>query len=321
MGDLHAKILTVSNRAGNSAQYQTVPAAISAAAPGDTIYIHGSETSYGDITINKKLTIMGTGYNPRKEMALVSTLGKVVIDAQNGGASGTSLMGLWVNYITCPNYGQKDITIKRCKVENFITAFGSTGGISTNWLIENCIFLYVQIPHGITAVSNFIIRNNIIISNLNGTNSCVISNNLFLGSGNAFNDVHYSSIQNNIFYGVTPKGAFNSTFNNNITFSGSDSALPYGTNNGSQNKVNVDPKFTKFTAGVGFNYEHDFRLQASSPGKNAGTDGTDIGLYGGIGYSETGEPPVPVVRSFVIQNGVVAPNGKLKIKVTAEARN
>ena len=50
---LQAKVLTVSNRSGNSAQYETVPAAIAAAAAGDTIYIHGSETSYGNIIIDK----------------------------------------------------------------------------------------------------------------------------------------------------------------------------------------------------------------------------------------------------------------------------
>ncbi|WP_210487146.1 hypothetical protein [Rufibacter aurantiacus] len=321
LGELQAKVLTVSNRAGNSAQYKTVPAAITAAAAGDTIYIHGSETSYGDVTIDKKLTLMGTGHNPKKELALVSTLGTVTVDAFNGGASGTSLIGLRIGSVSNATYGQKDVTIKRCRIDSYIYAFGSTGGISTNWIIENCIFPYVQISNDKTNVYNFLIRNNIITQGLYGTHTCVIDNNVFIGSSAAFSDVHYAIIQNNVFYGATPKGAANSTFNNNITFSPSDSALPYGTNGGSLNKVNVDPKFTKFTANVGFSYDHDYRLQASSPGKNAGTDKTDIGIYGGIGFSETGEPPVPVVRVFTILNGVVAPNGKLNIKISAEAKN
>jgi hypothetical protein len=84
--------------------------------------------------------------------------------------------------------------------------------------------------------------------------------------------------------------------------------------------VDVDPMFTAYPGGR-FSYDHNFHLKTSSPGKNAGTDGTDIGIYGGMGFSETREPPIPIIRAFSIQNGVVAPNGKLSIKVRAEAKN
>lgn len=319
--ELQAKVLTVSNRTGASAQYQTVPAAIAAAATGDTIYIQGSETAYGNITIDKKLTIIGTGHNPQKENALISMLGTITLGVQNSGASGSFLIGLKIGNISTSSYYQKDITIKRCDVSD-ISAYGITGGICTGWIIENNIISGLSLPGGKTNTYNFIIRNNIIKGILTSTNASVITNNIFLLFANeySFSEVYYSIIQNNIFYGRTPQGANNSTFNNNITFSSSNTALPYGTNNGNNNKVDVDPMFTTYPGG-GFSYDHDYHLQASSPGKNAGTDGTDIGIYGGMGFSETGEPPIPVVRAFSIQNGVVAPNGKLNIRITAEAKN
>jgi hypothetical protein len=148
----------------------------------------------------------------------------------------------------------------------------------------------------------------------------LISNNIFIGGSQSFYTTHNSLIQNNIFYGNNPLGAVNSTFNNNISYANTATALPYGTNSGNLNKVDVDPLFTTYPGG-GFSYDHDFHLKASSPGKNAGTDGTDIGLYGGTGFSETGEPPIPVVQIFSIQNGVVAPGGKLKVRISAEAKN
>ena len=321
---VQAKVLTVSNRPGASAQYQTVPDAIAAAAAGDTIYIQGSETSYGNITIDKKLTIIGTGHNPQKENALVSELSSVQLGAEDAAgvqaaASGSSLIGLKISSVRTSNYGQKDITIKRCKVSS-IQASGRTGGICTDWIIENNIINQIVSYNQKTDASNFIIRNNIITFNLYYVSGCVVSNNIFLGNNNSFPEVYNSIIQNNIFYGNTPQGANNSTFNNNISYSSTNTALPYGTNSGNNNKVNVDPKFTNYPGG-GFSYEHDYHLQASSPGKNAGTDGTDIGIYGGMGFSETGEPPIPVVRAFSIQNGVIAPNGKLKVQFKAEAKN
>jgi hypothetical protein len=54
-----------------------------------------------------------------------------------------------------------------------------------------------------------------------------------------------------------------------------------------------------------------------SPGHNAGTDGTDIGLYGGNNaFSETGEhPDMPVVRVMNIDNNTVPSQGNINVHV------
>lgn len=320
--ELHAKVLTVSNRPGATAQYKTVTAAITAAAVNDTIYIHGSETSYGSFTVNKKLTFIGPGHNPKTTLPLAAIVTQVLINAPNAAASGSAFIGLTVSELRCDanTSGQDAITIRRCSINSYISADGNAGTTCTNWIIENNIVHRIYASTG-TNASNFIIRNNIINGGtIFGALTSVITNNLFLGGSAVFSDVKNALIQNNIFQNADPVGASSSTFNNNITFAGTATALPYGTNSGTANQVGVNPLFTKYTTG-GFTYDHDFHLRTGSPGKNAGTDGTDIGLYGGLGYSETGEPPIPVVRSFTIQNGVVAPGGKLKIQVKAEAKN
>ena len=331
--DLQAKVWTVSNRPGASAQYKTVPDAIEAAAAGDTIYIYGSETQYDNFELNKKLTFIGTGHNPEKDKVLISKIGNISIGtdkSHNSVANGSTFIGLQLHGIFVVHSFQHDIVIKRCNILSEIRASDhGSEGISKGWIIENNIIGIIRIARidgqpdkSKTSDFNFIIRNNIIKGTLWNVNASVITNNVFLGASTAycFSEVYYSIIQNNIFYESFLQGAHYSTFNNNITFSGNNPALPYGTNSGSLNKVNVDPKFTSYPGGQ-FSYDHDYHLKESSPGKNAGTDGTDIGIYGGMGFSETGEPPIPMVRSFSIQNGVIAPNGKLKIQFKAEAKN
>jgi hypothetical protein len=75
----YAKVLTVSNRTGSSAQYATIAAAISDAIAGDTIYVQGSETDYGNIDLNKRLVFMGPGHNPQKQIALKATIGSLLL--------------------------------------------------------------------------------------------------------------------------------------------------------------------------------------------------------------------------------------------------
>lgn len=320
VSQLQAKVLTVSNRPGNPAQYQQVASAIAAAAPGDTIYVQGSEIRYDDFTIDKKLTIIGPGHKPDKEVALLADFNRVTIGVQNTDANGSSLIGINASAVLGSTFSQSNITIKRCKLD-YIYIQGGSVEITKKWIIEDNILYSISFASTLPTPYEFIIRNNIFSGQITYGSSLVITNNIFIGSqSDAFLGLTNSSIHNNIFYGTSPQGAANSTFNNNISYSNSNTTLPYGTNNGINNKVDVDPLFTVYTGGA-FNYAHDYHLQATSPGKNAGTDGTDIGLFGGIGFSESGEPPIPQVRAFLIKNGVVAPNSKLSITIRAEAKN
>jgi hypothetical protein len=323
-----AKVFTVSNRPGNTAQYTKIMDAITAASIGDTIYIQGSETNYDDITVlNKKLVFIGPGHKPNKQIAIKASINNVSFGGLgNLGGSGSTFIGLNINVFTV--YGISNITVRRCYLV-YIQAslyYNSEGTpeYARNWVIDNNIVQ--SISSQATVPENFIITNNIIYGQVANMNSAFIYNNIFINpsasQASAFGNVVNSNILNNIFYGLSPEGAETSTFSNNISYQNNATTIPYGTNLGSNNLVDVDPKFTKFPAEGGyFSYEYDFRLQSSSPGKNAATDGKDIGIYGGNGFSETGEPPIPQIREFVINNGVVAPGGKLNITIKAEAKN
>jgi hypothetical protein len=99
-------------------------------------------------------------------------------------------------------------------------------------------------------------------------------------------------VANNIFYGCAPIMASSqasfferNSFVNNISFgTGIDALPPTGTgigNTGSGNKPGEDPLFVNAPYNTAYSSTMDFNLQASSPAKNAGSDGTDIGITGG----------------------------------------
>ncbi len=68
-----------------------------------------------------------------------------------------------------------------------------------------------------------------------------------------------------------------------------------------------------------FSYAYDFSLQATSPGKNAGTDGTDIGIYGGAKpfVDMTGSPAIPQMKSIQILNPVIPAGDSLRVIIKA----
>ena len=313
---MQGAVLTVSNSVANPGQYSSLPAAITAAQPGDTIYLHGTPASYGSITISKPLVIIGTGHHPRKQTPQVSILNQIDITSSDVTIDGLSFNVLLMGWIAFNN-----ITIRNCQIANNLEIGYASPGIS-NMLIENNVIMngnsYGINFNGSTVLSNVIVRNNIFHSKFMGAASAglVIDHNFFYSTGqpDAFSGVSLATITNNIFYVMSPQGASNSTFNNNITYNTLNNTLPYGTNLGTGNLINTDPQFVNYPlAGQLFIAAHDYHLQAGSAGKNAATDGTDIGIWGGVGFSMTGEPPIPVIRLLDVNNPNVPVGGTLNV--------
>jgi hypothetical protein len=91
-------------------------------------------------------------------------------------------------------------------------------------------------------------------------------------------------------------------FNNNIPGSG---------NLGSGNIVDANPVFTNFPLqGGALSYSHDFTLLPGSPAIGAGTDGTDIGILGGMLPFDVGANPYfPQMMEVSLPSGSSVPAG------------
>jgi hypothetical protein len=309
-------------------QYTTFADAQTAASSGDTIYVHGSSINYGSVTISKSLVIIGTGHNPDKQMPLVSMFQDILVTTNN-----VQLQGLKFHYLTSSSsFG----TIKKCRIE-YTSSISALEFMSNpkGWLIEGNVFMVynaIAISFGSSSGDGCIIQNNIfssfnnsvLVSNLLNSSShrTYFLNNVVVGSkSESFANVNYMDINNNIFYGSSPgTGALNSNANNNITYDCPDNGF-YSP--GINNLTNVDPMFTSVTPG-NFSYSMDFHLAAGSPGKDNGTDGTDRGVYGGLGnkFTMTGEPSIAEITSFTITSPTtIAPGGTLTISVTSKRVN
>ena len=107
-----AVVRTVSNDGFTPAQYSDLQVAIDASNPGDTLYVHGSTSSYGDILITQKVALVGNGVNTF-DGTKRSILGTVyLISPTAGAADGVTFLGMDIATITfCSLYGSLTYTI------------------------------------------------------------------------------------------------------------------------------------------------------------------------------------------------------------------
>ncbi len=310
----HATTRTVSNFANHPAQYTSVQTAITNSAIGDTILVTGSTTSYGDFTLNKRLTIIGAGHNNGGPS---SQFGNVIFDS---GSSNSVLVGflgnlIYVNFATTIS----GLRIERCRITTAITYFNNFP--TSDLTIRNCVVVG-DITLG-TNSNNVLVTNNLIRGTLNvataSATNMVISHNIFLNTtaGNALNNLSSALVSDNIFWGRTPVNATLNycVFNNNITYQTSNDVIPFGTNTGTNNQVGVNPLFVN-APDRSNNLGYDYQLQAGSTGHNAGSDGTDIGAFGGASafVDLTGRARVPLVTTLSILNSSIGQGGSLNVE-------
>lgn len=321
-------IRTFSNIEGETSEFSNLQEVINASSDGDFIYVSSSPNTYGNLTINKRLTLVGSGHNPETNDPLISQLGQVTLAA---GSSGSQIIGFRIFLLTFSGSATEinDITIKRNNLNQTVSTAISINSNSRNWTIEENIIGRIGSNSGPGFQELHLIRNNIIVGFVSGVKFSTFSNNVFKTTGEIFTPQisQSNNIINNIFFQNNLNNDFaanrlvNCTINNNIFFGPNNpTSLPEGNNNTGENNLFVNPLFANVPNNT-FNYSNDYMLQASSQGINAGTDGSDIGLFGGIGYTVSGEPAIPQVSILNILNSIVPQNGNLNVRIEGRANN
>ncbi len=328
------KIITVSNNPNSPGQYIRLDSAINAASAGDILLVSGSVTDYGlggTVTINKRLTLYGQGYDPRKDQALPSTISTLYI---RSAASGTIISGFNISYQLYEEVNTNSIVISRCRINQLGVSFAnSTWGINgSNYDIRENIIGQITINNNDADIH---FHNNIIYGPIHGqaTNTNIlIYNNYFTST--AITSLSNALIYNNIFYSKSAAAlstaytaTANCVYNNNIYFN-TTNANPLGigvNNNSGSNNINVNPLFVNIDlTTTSLSRADNFNLQSGSRGTGAGTDGRDIGLHGGslpIQYPYSGQPAIPQIQAMNILNPVIAPTDTLKISFRASSNN
>lgn len=279
-------IISVDNSTGANADYSELQTAISAASDGDIIYVQPSETNYGNISIDKQLTLIGYSHSSPDKKSFVGNIN--LLD----GASNTTLNGLYANnFYTNNSTTLTGLVVENCYFEqNFYMDNPVDGAI-----IRGNVLYRVGRANGTASYDNFtntLIVNNIITYQIGTKNplTTTIKNNIFLKRTTADQVENANSsagtliVQNCIFlasstssYDINRSGV---QFENCLAYnrgSGNMTALT-----GTNNLNNIDPLFVEDDDNAIFNaVNDDYHLQAGSPAIDAGVDGEDMGIYDG----------------------------------------
>jgi hypothetical protein len=325
-----AATLTVNNTNPTVGQYSTIQAAVDAATSGDTILIQGSQTPYPDCTLpaTKALTLRGPGWKPLyRQSPSPATINTIYVAAF---AHDITFEGLYINSsISMQNfydtntgrnfYHQYNIKVQLCYFGYLNLARGCK-----DFTIENNYFY--SISGGNDTTTNVLIRNNFITGNVNAFRNCsniLVDHNLFVGGG--ISNLNAILLSNNIFHycSVSSTDINRCIIANNLTYYPNSPTSSYFYNDlnssnrsviGESNLQNTNPLFVYGNNQLDINA--DYRLQTTSPAKNGGADGKNIGIIDISTFSKTGEV-APAVRTFNIANPLTTPTGNLIIKMTA----
>lgn len=298
--------------------------AYAAAVDKDTIYIPGGYFSFPG-TITKRLVIIGAGHYPDSTQATTKTVLNNAFTFATGSDS-SHISGVEVSGHINFDYWS---IIKGVRVTRSKFSYASINGNSTypksGLMFHESIFSYIDGG----GVAPYLTISNCIVTNWVGnvTGNALIQNNMFLwemgcGGCGAYpvSGVDNSLIQNNVFYGNMPwyiNGNNNNVFNNLFA-----SAPLVSTNNYANNYQNIGQGNLLVSANINtFNYTDNYHLQ--SPSTYLGTDGTQVGLYGGTfgAYKEGAVPTNPHIY-YKNVSATTDASGNLNIifKVSAQTK-
>ena len=300
---------------------------VNSASIGDTIYLEPSSQTYGNVTLNKKLTIIGNGYflgnfpmnDSLQHHVDYSILNGLILD---NGSSGSTITGIYFTY-------QFPYEVKLERVSNikFVRNY-----VSTDFTIHGDTLNNTYISQNYFADGHYVRQSNSLaqtITTLNFSNN-FISGPLLFADG--VDNMTLMKITNNTFYNNNTHEFKNAEFFNNILVQGalatwttnnnvhhnianSINGLPIGTgnvNNVAMNFFVTTPSST--------NIDRDWQLNCTSSNAACGTGvgGVNMGMFGGTTpYILSGIPSVPSIYILKTPTLSVLQGGNIDINISS----
>ncbi len=311
--------------------YSDLSEAIENSVAGDSIYVPGGSYMIND-TINKPIHLIGVGINPNFTnatgiTAIAATSFVVPQLVLGDNADGGSITGIHftTNYYNGNPYANLTLDTGAV-VSNFLIDrcyFGSnvTGNFS-NSLIKQNIFRHRNNFNA--EEGNSVITNNIFCDRSNVFTNCLVANNIFLTGASSYRAISGAInclIENNVLIPNYGFGTLNNcNIRNNINTSNGVSGTNIMTGN-FNDTIDLTAVFINYnTVTDVINFTADLHLPNSSPYENAGTDGKDIGIYGGRFPWKDGS--VPFNPHIVSKNisGTTDENGNLPVNIEVQAQ-
>jgi hypothetical protein len=323
-----ATVWRVNNRAGVNADFASLTEAqnSSSVIAGDTLYLEASSASHGNVTLTKRLVIIGPGFflaeNPETQADINSA--KIDVLTLNNGSQGS--------------------VIKGCSLYRLII---NTSNIlfEGNYVISSTSSMLSTIVFG-ENVNNIILRNNYIRqlyvlnsseairAQVTGVNNVTISNNYIEVNSTVsgryslyLSDGFSGTIENNVLYGSVTVN--NSNFHNNILITGAfyptntnythniGNTTQFGSLNGNQQNVVMS---NVFVGSAGNSTDGQWKLAGGSPAIGAGVDGVDCGMFGGSNpYRLSGLPNIPSI--YQLNHTLNYPAQQIEVEFSVKSNN
>jgi len=303
---------------------------------GDNVYLPGvglTSAITNGITINKRLFLYGTGHHPDSS----ATTGKTIIlggFSIQSGASGGSIEGVNITGGIGFHFTGKRLNgflIKRCRIPTIQIEPSNNPPLDsfpTNILVTECIVSTIYCSLATSGSQAF--TKNLILGQMLNPNNCTVKNNAFLFSGSIslgtpFNN---STFENNIFLQANPiqGSSCNNNYYNNLKLNG-NSFLNGCTSNsgietGTMSVTYISDIFVSYNpASPNFPYSDDYHLKPGCVGINAGSDGTDVGIYGTVTPTSLGWVPSNPHIYFKQVSDQTNNNGQLQVQFKIKTGN
>lgn len=303
------------------------------AVTGVTDVITLSSGTFNSPTFNKACTVYGAGCETDESKGIYSTnVGEITIQHgtevnsegetvnKTGDLDGIHIEGIaFTGTVSVGKTGKpvtlKNLTLKRCKFEGLYTWYGSWCLSDVN--IINCIIvecIYTEETNNIAIYNSIInridgdsydnkllIKNCILFSRTGRECIATYKDNIILSPDYNSHDSYLASFfEKNIFRSGNALNYVNSSNKKNNWLGKNDIAI-FGEEIGNE----YDPSKT-------------YAIKAEAAGTYIGTDGTPVGIYGGL-YPFTKTPSNPQIISKEIDVKSTL-DGKLKVSIKVEAQ-
>lgn len=329
---LQAQVIVVQN--GTTAlTTSTLDSAILLAQPNAYIYLPGNYTFSVGANITKRINLVGAGYHPDSSKATgITSISSTLTFAS--GSQHSTISGIYFadNFVI----NTSNITLTRSHINNVLNIQNTSG----NLLISECVIgtgvgnSYAIVGPGAGSgsnVPNAVIQKSIILHD--DGNTCIsnmynfnFNNNIFLCTvstgGTILSSINNCQFMNNVFTNPTAI-SFSQTSSNNVLtnnlFVRPSFSLPGLSTNNIFNE-NINTLFVNATPLTPWSISQNYNLSPTSLGINAGTDGTDVGIYGtSLPWKNGGIPFNPHYQLISIP-GSTGTNGQLNISIKVAAQ-
>lgn len=291
---LYNSSITVQYPDGRVSYFETLDEAFMALKAGCVVYIpSGSYTlsSKEETKIKCQVAIYGAGCRPYgKDTDYTRIIGNLEFVE---GASSSVIMGFRIEGNIYIKENVKNLLIKNVDAGWILfSSESNTGCLVTSSVIRNYLTGNDKAPVQVT---------NCLAGNIGAIKGGEIANCIlkpysasypYPSAAASYYDIYSSSsslVRNNI--GLDLDGHLHlSNCQETCNMVGSSPQIPYPTGG-------VEALFEKYDPSDPFDLrKNNYRLKKGVSGTNAGTDGKDIGLYGGSGFDDTGRAPIPKIK-------------------------